>query len=59
MKFHNGNRYTGGWKNGVADGTGTYTFSDGREVTGPWKNGCLRMKDKAAITVGALLSSCH
>ena len=34
-----GDCYSGEWKDGLANGMGTYYFKDGRRVTGMWVNG--------------------
>ena len=38
-RLPNGDVYSGEFKNGAADGMGTYYFSDGRRLTGMWANG--------------------
>lgn len=42
MKFTNGDKYIGQYKDGLFHGNGTYTGSDGRKYSGGWKEG---MKD--------------
>lgn len=37
----NGSKYTGQWRNGYAEGTGTLSFSDGGSFSGQWRNGSL------------------
>jgi hypothetical protein len=39
MHYKNGNRYSGGFKNGKFHGKGTFVYSYGREITGQWKEG--------------------
>eukprot|EP00210_Caulerpa_lentillifera_P003479 g3319.t1 len=38
-KFKNGDRYEGGWKNGLPEGHGKYTWKDGSTYSGHWKEG--------------------
>jgi len=38
-KFKNGDRYEGGWKNGLPEGTGKYRWRDGSTYQGQWKEG--------------------
>ena len=43
--FDYGDKYTGGFKDGLRDVQGTYTFADGRVIKGFWKNN-LRLLNK-------------
>eukprot|EP00878_Enallax_costatus_P045727 GHUV01055192.1.p1 GENE.GHUV01055192.1~~GHUV01055192.1.p1 ORF type:complete len:125 (+),score=47.59 GHUV01055192.1:671-1045(+) len=38
-KFANGDRYIGGWQNGLPEGEGKYEWSDGSSYEGGWKAG--------------------
>eukprot|EP00210_Caulerpa_lentillifera_P002864 g2735.t1 len=38
-KFKNGDRYEGGWRNGLPEGSGKYTWKDGSTYAGYWKEG--------------------
>ena len=39
FRLPNGDCYCGEWKDGLANGLGTYYFSDGRRVSGMWVSG--------------------
>jgi hypothetical protein len=39
IKFDNGEKYSGQWKNGKFDGRGTYYYQDGTSFRGEWKSG--------------------
>jgi len=39
MKYANGNKYVGEYKDGKRNGEGTYTFVDGNKFVGEYKDG--------------------
>ena len=44
--FNNGTSYTGSFKNGVANGQGSFKDNEGRVLSGLWKNGEIVKRDK-------------
>ena len=39
ITFRDGERYIGGWKDGLPNGKGTFTNADGEKYVGEWKDG--------------------
>jgi len=55
IKYPDGEKYIGGWKNDKPHGKGTYTFANGSKQVGTFKNGLLEGDGKSFGSNGKIL----